>query len=386
MKYVIIGAGKMGKAIAYLLAKRNDLAEILLIDYSQKILSKAVKEINCPNQIKTYAIDMNSLWGKEKFEKLIEDEKPDVLISAADYSINYYLTRVAIKYFVDMVDLGGNNDIANQQLAHDDEALNKEVIIISNCGLAPGFANWVAANAIYKFTREFNKYPENVKIYVGGLPQNPQPPFNYKLVFSVKGLINEYIEPCKILRNYKVVDNYSSLTEIETVFAPFKLEAFHTSGGSSNLPNIFEDKIKNLEYKTLRYEGHCNIFRALKDMNLLDNSIIEKRIIEKQLEKLLTNDDKDLVIMRVEIQDGDYTIRYNMHDVYNSKLNHSAMARTTAYPTAIVAEQIANGMINKFGVLKSEEVIVGRVYDYLIEELEKEGIKIETYEIGTVKT
>ena len=110
---------------------------------------------------------------------------------------------------------------------------------------------------------------EEIHIRVGGLPQHPQPPLNYQLVFSVEGLINEYIEVARVIRDGKVKE-VESMAEIESLefdgFPP--LEAFQTSGGTSTLPETFLGKIRELDYKTIRYAGHCDKFKTMIDLGL----------------------------------------------------------------------------------------------------------------------
>ena len=109
--------------------------------------------------------------------------------------------------------------------------------------------------------------PESLHIRVGGLPQKPRPPLNYQMVFSAEGLINEYYEPVVALRNGKKI-TIPPMAEIEEL--NFKgigrLEAFTTSGGTSTLPKTYGRVLKNLDYKTIRYPGHCEKFKTMLDI------------------------------------------------------------------------------------------------------------------------
>src|SRR5207245_3140252 len=125
-------------------------------------------------------------------------------------------------------DLGGNNDVVAAELALHGQAEKQGVSIIPDCGLAPGMVAVLVAHGAARFEKL-----EQIHIRVGGLPQNPKPPLDYQLVFSVEGLINEYIEPARIVRN-GLIATVESMTEMEEIEfpAPFgKLEAFQTSGG-----------------------------------------------------------------------------------------------------------------------------------------------------------
>jgi lysine 6-dehydrogenase len=115
---------------------------------------------------------------------------------------------------------------------------------------------------------------DEVHIRVGGLPQTPKPPLDYQLVFSVEGLINEYIEPARVIRDGKIT-TVESMTELESLSFPepfAKMEAFQTSGGTSTLVETFLGKVRVLDYKTIRYVGHCAKFKAMIDLGLCDST------------------------------------------------------------------------------------------------------------------
>jgi lysine 6-dehydrogenase len=149
--------------------------------------------------------------------------------------------------------LGGNNYIVDAQLALDEAAKKANINIVPDCGLAPGMVSVLAMHGANRFDET-----EEIHIRVGGLPQTPKPPLDYQLVFSVEGLINEYIESARVIRDGKIIE-VNSMTELETLaFDGFSaLEAFQTSGGTSTLPDTFCGKVKELDYKTIRYAGHC---------------------------------------------------------------------------------------------------------------------------------
>jgi lysine 6-dehydrogenase len=139
---------------------------------------------------------------------------------------------------------------------------------VPNSGLAPGLINIITIEG----TKEFEEL-DSIHLRVGGLPQNPRPPLNYQIVFSVDGLINEYVEMAAVIRDGKVmhIDPMSGLEEI-TFPEPFGiLEAFNTSGGLSTLTELLAGKVKNLDYKTIRYKGHCEKFKTLLDLGFATN-------------------------------------------------------------------------------------------------------------------
>src|SRR5688500_8803983 len=179
-----------------------------------------------------------------------------------------------------------------------------EINIIPDCGLAPGMVSILAMHGAAKFDSV-----DEIHIRVGGLPQNPKPPLNYQLVFSVEGLINEYIEKARVIRNGEIRE-VQSMTELESLsFDGFPaLEAFQTSGGTSTLPDTFLGKIKELDYKTIRYAGHCEKFKTMIDLGLCSSEemlvdyakITPRKVFGAILTKSLPADEPDYVLVRLE--------------------------------------------------------------------------------------
>ncbi|MFH1453170.1 MAG: saccharopine dehydrogenase C-terminal domain-containing protein [Armatimonadota bacterium] len=376
MKAIVLGAGMQGMACAFDMAKFGNYDEIILADIDKDRAEEAAKKINS-DKVKPMQADISDP------DKLIEFIKgANVVVSAVPYFFNLDITRACIKAKVSMCDMGGNTDIVFQELALDKEAKEAGVTIIPDCGLAPGLANIVAAYGISKFD-EVN----TVKIRVGGLPQIKRPPMDYKLVFSAYGLLNEYSGKSYVLKDGQIEEVYA-LTEKETF--DFKdmgeLEAFHTSGGISTMPWTFKGRVKDMDYKTIRYPGHLDKLHLLKDLGLMDTGPVKVRGVEviprDVLAHLLTAkldfpNDKDLIIMRVEVtglkEGKKECISFDMLDYHDEENDITSMMRTTAYPVSIIAQMISDGRIKDKGSL-SPEVCVPAAE--LIEELKKRNINI----------
>jgi len=361
MNIIVLGAGMMGKAIAYDLCKYSNFKNITITDKDRETLDTAKKFLDYPD------IDFNML-NIEKIKDVREYfKKNDIMISAVPYIFNHTLTKIAIETQTHLLDLGGNNDIVGKQRNLFSEAKQKDVTIIPDCGLAPGMTSVITRDLV-----ETMDIVNNVKIRVGGLPINPKPPLNYQIVFSPNGLINEYIEDAIVLENGKIIQK-KSMTELEEIIFPKpfgKLEAFLTSGGCSTLPYTYKDKIKNLDYKTIRYLGHCEKFKPLFD--------IKPR--EKLIAYLLGNlplNEKDVVLSRVSSQgikdSRDIEVQYTIIDYYDNINNITSMMRTTAYPTSIIAQMIEREEIKDKGVFCCEEIVPCSSF---FKELEKRNIKI----------
>src|SRR6185436_14645703 len=173
----------------------------------------------------------------------------------------------------------------------DAEARAAGINIIPDCGLAPGMVAVLVAHGASKF-----ETLDEVHIRVGGLPQDPKPPLDYQLVFSVEGLINEYIEPARVIRDGRIT-TVESMTEVESLDfpAPFgTMEAFQTSGGTSTLVETYLGNVRELDYKTIRYPGHCEKFKTMIDLGLCPSEpvggVVPRRLFGELLVRNLPAD------------------------------------------------------------------------------------------------
>jgi lysine 6-dehydrogenase len=219
-------------------------------------------------------------------------------------------------------------------------------------------------------------------IYVGGLPQEPKPPFHYQLVFSVDGLINEYVEPARILRKGKLT-TIEPLSEPETFiingFPP--LEAFHTSGGTSTLPETFQGKVGECFEKTLRYQGHFSMVRSLFDLGLFSSKerkigktkIVPRQLMSQLLTEKFAGNEPDVTVMRIEAHQKDHVSAFTMIDRFDPATKMTSMMRTTAWPAAIVVQMLASGAIAKRGAILQERDIPAETF---LSEIERRGIDI----------
>jgi lysine 6-dehydrogenase len=377
MRILVLGAGMMGRAIAYDLSKYSNFDNITLVDNNRKTLQSAEKFLE------KKPINFDILDIKKRKDVTNYFQNYDVAISAVPYKFNYFLAKIAIETQTHFLDLGGNNDIVNNERRLFEKAKEMSVTVIPDCGLAPGLTSVITKDVVEQMDSI-----EYVKIRVGGLPVNPKPPLNYQIVFSPYGLINEYVEDAIVLDNGKIVKK-KSMTEIETITfqKPFeKMEAFLTSGGCSTLPYTYKEKIKYLDYKTIRYQGHCEKFKTLLDLGLANNELVTvkgKKIIPRDLFasfllKNLPNNGKDVVLIKVftkGLMNEEKThLEYTIIDYYDEENGITSMMRTTGYPVSIIAQMIENGLIKEHGVFCSEEIVPCKPF---FRELEKRDIKIE---------
>jgi lysine 6-dehydrogenase len=229
---------------------------------------------------------------------------------------------------------------------------------------------------------------KDIHIRVGGLPLNPKPPLQYSLVFSVDGLINEYVEPARVIRNGELIE-IPSLTEVEHLSfdAPFdRLEAFITSGGTSTLVNTYLGEVENLDYKTIRYRGHSEKIKTLSDLGFFSSGrldiggyeLIPREFSGLILSRALSSDSEDCVLVQVEligeVEASRMALKYRLIDYYDSETGLTAMMRTTAFPAAIVAQMLADGTITARGTVPQELAVPPEPF---FNELAKRGISYE---------
>lgn len=363
MKVLVFGAGMMGKALAYDL--RQSKIETVLADVDKQQVETAAEFTHSEAAV-------CDVTDKKTVLTLMKD--CDVAVSAVPYFFNYELAQTAVEAGCHFCDLGGNNHIVKKELTFHKDAAANDILIVPDCGLAPGMSNVLVALGIKEVDAT------QVYIRVGGLPQHPNPPLNYTLVFSVHGLINEYKEPAVVIRNGKIQE-IEPLTEVEEIdFPPIgRLEAFVTSGGTSTLPLTYKRKLKELDDKTIRYKGHCAIMRALRDVGMFSEepvnidgcTVTPRDVLSKALERVLPYQDKDVVLMRIRVK-GETEKIYEMIDYYDEDVPMTAMARTTAFPTSIIAQMMHN-TITERGAFPPEQVVPGREF---VKELEKRNIII----------
>lgn len=360
MKFLVLGSGLMGSALAFDLARSKGVTGITLADANLDAARKTADKIGS-SLIKPVALDVG--YHDDVIGVM---EGHDCAIGAVSYRFNYGLSLAAVEAGVHFCDLGGNDDVVGRQRSLDRQAADRSILIVPNCGLAPGMANVLAARGAEMF-----ESVDRLAVRVGGLPQKPKPPFNYQLVFSPEGLVNEYSGKAVVLRDSQRVER-DTLSEIEPIEFPppyGTLEAFLTSGGTSLLPEMFEGKIRELDYKTIRYPGHCERFKTLFDVGFASmepvtvgtNVMTSREMFLELLSRKLAGDSPDVVLMRVTIsgvrEKKKQTLVFELVDSFDKNDNITAMMRTTSYPTSVIAQQIATGTIRVRGVRTPEQCV-----------------------------
>ena len=376
MKILVLGAGRMGHGAVYDLVHNSPGVEsVTVADFDLKKAEEVAEGVGT-SRVSAHHIDVSNYAD---VVALMKDH--DSAISCVNYWYNAELSRAAIETKTNFCDLGGNNYIVDEQLALDDKAKDAGINIIPDCGLAPGMVSILAMHGAKRFDEV-----EEIHIRVGGLPQKPKTLLEYQLIFSVEGLINEYIEPARVIRNGEISE-VESMTELESLEFPGfpPLEAFQTSGGTSTLPDTFLGKVKQLDYKTIRYTGHCEKFKTMIDLGLCSSEEImidyvkikPRKILANMLTSYLPADEADYVLVRVDFvgkKDGETKkLRFDIVDKQDDQTGLSAMMRTTAFPASIIAQMMASGDVLMRGATPQEIAIDSEKF---VAELAKRNILI----------
>jgi lysine 6-dehydrogenase len=390
MRMLVLGAGLQGCACALDLLQNPEVSEVRLADLNVSRL---------PAFLAQYT-DAAALGGKrprllptpldardaEAVRALMKQS--DAVMSALPYYFNGPMARHAVESGAHFCDLGGNTEIVFEQKKLDAEAKAANVSVIPDCGLAPGMVNILAQHGIDLLEAD-GATVTSVRIFVGGLPQRPEPPLNYQIVYSLEGVLDYYTTKSSIVRDGRQ-QQVTALSEIERVdFTSHPeigaLEAFHTAGGLSTMGYRYEGKIPSMEYKTLRYPGHAQIMEAIRELGFFDLEPVEvkgQRVVPRDLAiavmqpRLTKPQGRDLVALRVVVEGekngGTVSRGWELVDRYDETRGVSAMMRTTGYSLSITGQLQAQRVIPP-GVCTPDECVPAERY---VAELAKRGIDI----------
>jgi lysine 6-dehydrogenase len=381
MRMLVLGAGLQGSACAYDLLQNPRVERVILGD---------VRLYHLPDFIDRYRgdarLELRQIDARDGSAVRAAMSDADACMNALPYYFNLDISRTAVEAGVHCCDLGGNTAIVFDQLKLHDAAAAKSVSVMPDCGLAPGMVNILAELGIARLDQT-----DSVKLFVGGLPQDPQPPLDYQIVYSLEGVLDYYTTPSWVVRDGqpKQVEALSEIENVRFDDPVGTLEAFHTAGGLSTMAWRYKGKIRTMEYKTLRYPGHAEIMRAVRGLGLLDlapitvkgQTVVPRDVFITCAEpKLRKPQGKDMVALRVVVegkQDGAAKqVVFDLIDRYDQKNDISSMERTTGFSLSITGQLQADRKVEP-GVFTPDQAMPGELY---IEELSKRGIEIRQSE------
>jgi lysine 6-dehydrogenase len=379
--YLILGAGRQGTAAAYDLAIFGEADNIIFADIIPEVAQKAADRVN--RLVGKDIVTWQQLDVTNQSALKTALSSADVALSAVPYKYNVDITRACISSGTSLCDMGGHTGIVRQQISMNEDARMARVSVVPDCGMGPGLIITMAAYAM-----ELLDEPQQIYIYDGGLPQNPQPPWNYQLTFHINGLTNEMDGQAYFIRDSKVTP-VDTLTEPHFIeFPPLgQLEADVTSGGLSLSPWTFEGQLETYENRTLRYPDHFEWLRAFKSLGLfseeplnVDNQVVSPRsVFHTLLEPKITSPEiRDVCIIRVKgiglKGKQETTLVIDLIDYYDEDTGFTAMERLTGWHCAIMMIFQAKGQVPCGSIPVERAVSPGK----FMNEVSRRGIKFES--------
>lgn len=275
----------------------------------------------------------------------------DAVISCLPFHLNVAIAQIAHDSGMHYFDL--TEDVPTTRAILEMSKTAKGVMA-PQCGLAPGFIGIVGAHLAKNFTTL-----RSIELRVGALPQHPRGKLGYALNWSPEGVINEYINDCDVIRNGQQ-QSVPALEGLETILVHgLILEAFTTSGGLGTMCETYMGKVQELNYKTMRYPGHCELMRfLLNELYLRD----ERDLANKLLRNALPAVDEDVVFVHAAVEgqkEGrlsreEYVRAYPAMELEGKSWR--AISWTTAASIASVVEMVAAGTLPSRGFIKQEEI------------------------------
>lgn len=338
---LIVGAGKIGEMIAAYLSETGEY-KVVITDRSKSQLTRLPERAGVTTlQLDVTAEDQLVAAMVGKF----------AVLSAAPYDVTRYVATAAKAAEIHYLDL--TEDVATTRLVKQ-LADGASRAFIPQCGLAPGFISIVANDLASRFDTL-----DSVRMRVGALPIFPSNALNYNLTWSTDGVINEYDEPCEAIVGGRLCEA-SPLEELEEFSLDgVRYEAFNTSGGLGTLCETLQGKVRNLNYKTVRYPGHRDIMKALiQDLRLGQRRDLLKDILEFALPATM----QDVVLTFVTVtgrQDGRHVQETYANKIYGAQIGgvqRSAIQITTAAAICAVLDMLADGAIGQTGFVRQEEI------------------------------
>jgi len=370
-RIVVLGCGLIGKTLACDLAAEPDF-EVAVADVSQQNLDR----LAATEEIATIQADLGSPGA---VQAVVKDF--DMVVGAMPSTLGLQTLRAVVDSGKSFSDI---SFMAEDPMTLDDSARQRGATVVFDCGVAPGLANMVIGHCHAQLDET-----TDVVYYVGGLPKRPAWPYKYKAPFAPADVVEEYTRPARMVENGREIVK-PALSDVEQIDFPQvgTLEGFNTDGLRSLLRTV---KAVNMREKTLRYPGHAELMRVLRETGLFDKEEVQVggtkvRPLDVTSKLLFSKwrlepGEEEFTILRVVVegrQDGQrlrYT--YDLYDEYDAATGCHSMARTTAFPNAIMARWIVRGEFHRPGVCPPETVgAEAGMLDRMVQELSQRGVSL----------
>ena len=370
MKAAVLGSGLMGSVIARDLARSKGVDGVVVADIDEGRLD-ALRKRAGSKKLAVEAVDLKDGGRTGRFV-----EGFDVVVSALPHGVVHPVNVAAVRSGARLVDIAFEDD----QMALDSEARKRGAMLVPGSGVAPGLGGVLVAHGLRTL-----KGADEGHIMIGGIPENPVPPFDYRLVFSVVGLLREYIEEARVFREGRIarVAPFSKVDRVRFPAPIGTLEAFCTDGLGSLVYTM--KGIRTLDEKTLRWPGHVEKMKTLMDSGFFSRERVDVSGAQVSplevsyavlAKKLSEGDPHDITVMRVVAKAGGKSVVYDMVDRYDEEEQVTSMGKTTGYTASIVAQMVGSGEITGKGVIPTETAIQGKLVGKVVAELARRGVVI----------
>ena len=374
MKVLVVGSGKVGSEISRDLARSDKVDSVIAVDASFENL-KLLKK-NADKKIRTQQL---SIFQRKRLHSLLGEV--DLVCGALPGRLGFELLTETAKAGKDTVDISytPKDPFLLQRTAKENECR-----IVPQCGVAPGFTNMCVGDAY----RQLDQM-RSVVIFVGGLPEKPEPPLNYRIVFSLEDVVNEYSRPAHVIEKgkRKTVDALSGRGQLSFPGVG-RLEYFITDGLGS-LPRSYP-RTHEMHELTLRYPGHADMMNTLRVLGYFEREpvrvfgaeVVPRELSIELLRKAMSiGSPEDFLALRVDVKGTlrgkQVGLRYQLLDHYNHRSGVSAMSRTTAYPSTSVALLVGLGKVRETGIVTPEKIAQDQgCFKFVLDRLKKHGIKV----------
>ena len=380
MRITVLGAGSMGAPVVRELCARSDEVEqVQVCDTRPQALQRLHDRVDDDrHSLRSFQVDVRDT---SVLSQIVQGS--DCVISCVPSRFNPDLAKLCLNVGVHFCDLGGNDALVSQELALDEEAREKSVWIVPNCGLAPGLVNVLCLYGLDRLDRA-----ETARLRVGDVPLHPEAPFNFRISWSAERILRDYTNPAQLIEDGQIVEAEALSRKEDIHFKePFgTMEAFCTRGGLSTLTETLAGRVQTLDHKTIRWPGHAQQMRFVIGLGLAEERKIGVRthltyrdVLVRRLRGHLGGDYEDAVLMRVLLkgeQDGQpTTLVYEMVEQYDESAQQTATQRCTAIPTVVAALSLAREEAVSSGGADVPENVIPR--DRFLEKVIDRGLSIQ---------
>lgn len=377
MHIFVLGTGMIGTTVVTELAKYAGVKTITAVDINQASIDKCLAIANDPQVIGKVA----ALATEADIAKVLKGA--DLAIGCLPHSLSLPAIKAAISSKCHLVDLVGSRFA--EKLAMHEQAQQAGVLIVPGCGVAPGIANFLAAQGI-----ELLDEAQEAMLACGGIPRYPDPPLGYQVVYRLESLLGLYTKPATIIQNGEIVE-LAPLSDLAAMTFPEPVglcETVITDAHSTAF--MLQGKVENLVERTVRYPGHWDKMRVLSELGFLDetpvtigDTVISPKLFAEKvlLPKMSGHSIEDITVLRVAVSGIKQGIptkhTWEMIDLYDHERKITSMAKTTAIPALLISQWIATKKITETGVIPIESLIVRERFQPFLTELSQLGIEIE---------